>query len=80
MSETAVAESRPSPSPEILDMSDLAKLLRISYSKLRAIRAAGGGPPPTYMAGTRPRWTIAAVNAWLAKQDQMAASEKKGRR
>ena len=60
-------------------MKDLSKVLRISYSKLRAIRAAGGGPTPTYMAGTRPRWTLAAVNAWLADQDRRSA-EKKGRR
>lgn len=82
MTDTAVAESRPSPSktPEILDMRALALVLKMSYSKLRAIRAQGGGPPPSYMAGTRPRWTIEAVNAWLARQDQLAASEKKGRR
>lgn len=78
MTETATAQ--PATKPHILDMRELASVLKMSYSTIRSIRAQGGGPPPTYMAGTRPRWTIEAVNAWLAKQEQIAAAEKKGRR
>lgn len=82
MNETATAQPATSSAtaPVILDMRALAVVLKMSYSTIRSIRAQGGGPPPTYMAGTRPRWTIAAVNAWLARQEQNASAEKKGRR
>lgn len=54
--------------PTILFLEDLARELRTSVSTLRRRIAAGDDLPPRLPAiDKRPRWTRAAVDAWLAK-------------
>lgn len=74
MSETATtnaAEARAeTPSGEVLTMSAAASWLGMSYNHLRKLVQKAEGPKPTFYVGRKPRWTVAALRAWLASCDQ----------
>jgi predicted DNA-binding transcriptional regulator AlpA len=62
----------------ILFLDDLARELRTSVSTLRRRIAAGDDLPPQLPAiDKRPRWTRAAVDAWLARPAHVATFGRK---
>lgn len=62
----------------VLFLDDLARELRTSVSTLRRRLAAGDDLPPRLPAiDKRPRWTRAAVDAWLARPAHVATFNRK---
>jgi hypothetical protein len=62
----------------VLFLDDLARELRTSVSTLRRRLAAGDDLPPRLPAiDKRPRWTRAAVEAWLARPAHVATFGRK---
>ena len=77
-----VVTPAPAPLPDILFVTDLAKLLRMSVRTVYEIRARHGNLPPELpRLDKRPRWARQAVEAWLQQtQASHAFRRAQGRR
>ena len=57
--------------PDVLRISDVLELLRITRPTFNQLRSTGGFPPPFYV-GSHPRWRRSAVEEWM---DQGGSSQ-----
>lgn len=53
---------------KLLRVAEVAEMLSVSETQVRAMRLRGQLPPPSKIPGLGLRWTQAALEAWLAKQ------------
>lgn len=60
-------QTEPSGLPELLTLSDFAKLLRVSTRTIHRYRSEGKLCEPVLLAGRTPRWRRADVLEWLAQ-------------
>jgi excisionase family DNA binding protein len=63
------------PTPALLDVNGVARILAVSPETLKAWRKRGEGPP-AYRLGRLVRWRTDDVDRWLASRREHSASHK----
>ncbi len=59
--------------PELLRVSDLCALLRLSRTQVYRRIADGSIPAPFHLGHHTPRWRRAVIERWLAERERAAA-------